>query len=180
MSGWKKARSVSRQLRKDRDGVAAIEFAVIAGFLCVAISNVTDTGIYLYTRMEVENAALVGTMQALKTCDASHVPATTKCNGLTAAVTAAIQSTSLGTAVTLSGGAVTEGYYCVNSSNTLEYVSTVSNKPESCSAVGMPALYPADYLTVTVTYTYTPLFTGISVGGLFTTPIVKAAMVRML
>lgn len=183
MSGWQKTCVVSRQLRKDRSGVAAIEFAVLAGFLCLAVSNVTDTGIYLYTHMQVENAALVGTMQALKTCNSSHVPATTKCaslSSLNAAVTAAVQSTSLGTAVTLSGGTVTEGYYCVNSSNALQRVSDVSSKPADCTAAGMPALQPADYLVVAVTYSYSPLFNGISVGGLFTTPIVKTAMVRML
>jgi hypothetical protein len=114
--------------------------------------------------MQVENAALVGTMQAWKTCDASHLPATTKCGTLSSlnnAVTAAIQSTSLGTAVTLSGGTVTEGYYCVNSSNALQLVSDVSSKPADCTAAGTPALY-GRLPSCGVTYSYTPLFNGIS------------------
>jgi len=180
MFGWKQVRVALSDLYRDRRGVAAVEFAFIAGFLSLAIVNVSDTAIYLYTRMQVENAALVGTMSALKACDPSHLPATVYCSGLTAAVTAAIQSTSLGSAVTLSGGAVTEGYYCVNSSNVLQSVGSVSSKPSDCSAVGMPTLQPADYVQVAVTYAYSPLFAGISVAGLFAAPITKTAMVRML
>jgi Flp pilus assembly protein TadG len=177
--GWKTRRAL-KELRKDCRGVAAIEFAFLAGFLSLAVVNVSDIGIYLYKRMEVENAALMGTMSALKACDPNHLPATIRCPGLTAAVTNSIQSTSLGSAVTLSGGAVTEGYYCVNSSNALQYMSSVSNKPADCSAAGMPALQPADYVQVAVTYSYSPLFAGVSVAGRFATPITKTAMVRML
>ncbi|MPZ34777.1 MAG: hypothetical protein GEV13_27970 [Rhodospirillales bacterium] len=166
--------------RRDCRGVAGVEFALIGGFLCLAVVNVADIGIYLYKRMNVENAALVGAMSALKACDANHLPATVNCPGLTAAVTAAIQSTSLGTAVTLSGGAVSEGYYCVNSSNSLQYVANVSSKPANCSAAGTPALQPADYVQVAVTFSYAPIFTGLSVASLFPTPITKTAMVRML
>jgi Flp pilus assembly protein TadG len=180
MFGWKQTRAALRDLRKDRSGVAAIEFSFIAGFLSLAVLNVSDTGIYLYKRMEVENAAQMGTMGALKACDPVHLPATVNCPGLNAAVTAAIQSTSLGNAVTLSGGAVSEGYYCVNSSNVLQYMSSVSSKPADCTAAGLPALQPADYLQVAVTFSYSPLFQGISVAGLFATPITKTAMVRML
>lgn len=177
---WKRTRTALRTFRKDSRGIAGIEFAVIGGFLCVAIVNVSDISIYLYKRMQVENAALVGTMSALKACDPSHLPATVNCPGLTAAVTAAIQSTSLGNAVTLSGGVVTEGYYCVNSSNALQYMSNVSSKPANCSAAGMVALQPADYVLVAVTYSYSPVFSGLSVAGMFATPITKTAMVRML
>jgi Flp pilus assembly protein TadG len=177
---WKRTRAALRAFRKDSRGIAGLEFAVIGGFLCVAIVNVTDISIYLYKRMQVENAALVGSMSALKACDPSHLPATINCPGLTAAVTAAIQSTSLGNAVTLSGGVVTEGYYCVNSSNALQYMSNVSSKPADCSAAGMVALQPADYVLVAVTYSYSPVFSGLSVAGMFATPITKTAMVRML
>ncbi|MDP2330801.1 MAG: pilus assembly protein [Reyranella sp.] len=179
LSGWKRTRVALRAFRKDGRGVAGVEFAFIAGFLCVAIVNVSDVSVYLYKRMQVENAALVGAMSALKACDPSHLPATVNCPGLTASVTAAVQSTSLGNAVSLSG-AISEGYYCVNSSNVLQYMSDVFNKPANCSAAGMTALQPADYIQVAVTFTYSPIFTGISVAGLFTTPITKTAMVRML
>jgi Flp pilus assembly pilin Flp len=44
MFGWKQTRAALRDLRKDRRGVAAIEFAFIAGFLSLAVLNVSDTG----------------------------------------------------------------------------------------------------------------------------------------
>ena len=179
MSGWEQVRTALRHFRKDCSGVAAIEFAAIGAVLSFAMLNVCDISIYLYKRMQVENAALVGTMSALKACDPSHLPATVNCPGLTAAVTAAVQSTSLGSAVTLSGGVVAEGYYCVNSSDALQYMADVSHKPTDCSAAGMPALQPADYVLVTVTYGYSSLF-GLSASSLFATPITKTAMVRML
>lgn len=178
-SGWARTRRALRGFRKDGRGIAGVEFALIAGFLCVAVVNVADVSVYLYKRMQVENAALVGAMSALKACDPSHLPATVNCPGLTAAVTTAVQSTSLGSAVSLSG-AVSEGYYCVNSSNALQYMSDVSNKPADCSAAGMAALQPADYVQVAVTFSYSPIFTGLSVTGLFATPITKIATVRML
>jgi Flp pilus assembly protein TadG len=173
-------RATPEKLVNDRSGVVAIEFAFIALFLCLGVVNVSDTGIYLYKRMEVENAAQVGAMSALKTCDLNHLPATinSNCPALTAAVTAAIESTSLGSNVTLNG--ITEGYYCVNSSNTLQKVGNVSSpRPPDCTAAGMPALRPVDYLQVPVTFGYTPLFSGISVAGLFATPITKTTMTRM-
>lgn len=180
MFSWERIETAARSFHRDRSGVAAIEFAFIAGFLCLAVLNVSDIGIYLVKRMQVENAAQMGTMGALQACDPAHLPATVNCPGLNAAVTAAIQSTSLGSGVTLSGGAVSEGYYCLNSSNVLQYMSSVSSKPADCAAAGMPALQPADYLRVQVTYSYVPLFGGISVAGQLTTPIVKFAMARMI
>jgi hypothetical protein len=59
-------------------------------------------------------------------------------------------------------------------------VASVASKPADCTAAGMPALQPADYVQVAVTFSYTPIFSGISVAGMFTTPITKTAMVRML
>jgi Flp pilus assembly protein TadG len=174
-----KIEATPRDLLRDPRGVAAIEFAFIAGFLCLAVLNVSDIGIYLYKRMQVENAAQMGIMGALSTCAVTQIPATvgSNCSGLNAAVTAAIQTTSLGTGVT---GTISEGYYCMNSSNALVLVGPVTSaKPTSCSSVSMPALKPYDYIKVAVSFAYAPLFSGVSVGGLFTTPITKTATVRM-
>ena len=40
----------------DRRGVAAIEFGFFGVFLSIALANVTDVSIYIYQRMQVENA----------------------------------------------------------------------------------------------------------------------------
>jgi Flp pilus assembly protein TadG len=153
-----------RLLRRDSRGTAAIEFAGVASLLVVGVLNAIDLGYYMYQRMEVENAAEVGAQTAWKTCfDQSRMlPATTKCSGLNAAITTAIQSTSLGTSVSLTSGSPTEGYYCVDASNSLQPVGSLTAKPSDCSAVGSSTTSPGDYIQVAVTHNYTPLF-GITV-----------------
>ena len=163
----------------DRRGVAAVEFAFFAIFLSFALANVTDASIYLYQRMQAENATQVAVQAAWKACDLPKLPATTNCPGLTLAIQNAIQSTSLGTRVTLMSGSPSEGYYCVNSSNALQYVSDVSSKPADCTAAGTPTLQPGDYIQVQTTFTYAPLFPRLSVASTFPTPINRTAIMRL-
>jgi Flp pilus assembly protein TadG len=163
----------------DQRGVAAVEFGLFAIFLAVALANVTDTSIYIYQRMQVENATQVAVQAAWKACDPSKLPATTNCAGLTTALQNAIQSTSLGTSITLVAGSPSEGYYCVNASNALQRVSDVSSRPADCTAAGTPSLQPGDYIQVQTTFTYAPLFPGLSVSSTFPTPINRTAMMRL-
>lgn len=132
--------------------------------LAVGVLNAVDLGYYMYKRMEVENAAEVGAQTAWKTCydQSKMLPATTKCSGLNAAITTAIQSTSLGTSVSLVSGYPTEGYYCADASNALQSVGSLTAKPSDCSAVGNANTSPGDYIQVGVTFNFTPLF-GITV-----------------
>ncbi len=154
-------------LRRDTRGTAAIEFAIAGMLLVVGILNAVDLGLYEYQRMEVENAAQVGAQAAWKTCNdtSSMLPATQNCPGLTAAITAAVQSTSLGTGVSLTSGYPTEGYYCVNASGTLQSVGSLSSRPADCSAAGSATTSPGDYLQVGVTFRYASLFPGVTVMG---------------
>jgi len=163
----------------DRRGVAAIEFGLFSIFLAAALANVTDVSIYIYQRMQVENATQVAAQAAWKACDLAHLPATTNCPGLTAAMQSALQSTSLGSSVSMVSGSPSEGYYCVNSSNALQYVSNVSSKPADCTAAGMPSLQPGDYIQVQTTFTYAPLFGALSVASTFPTPINRTAILRL-
>jgi Flp pilus assembly protein TadG len=151
--------------RRDARGVAAVEFAIAATLLVSGILNAVDLGVYEYKRMEVENAAQMGAQAAWKTCydTSTMLPATQNCAGLSSAVTAAIQSTSLGTAISLAAGYPTEGYYCVNASGALQAVGSLSSKPANCSAVGNSNASPGDYLQVGVTYPYAPMFPGVTV-----------------
>jgi Flp pilus assembly protein TadG len=163
----------------DQRGVAAIEFGFFAIFLSLALVNVTDVSIYIYQRMQAENATQVAAQAALKACG-SQLPATTSCAAVLAtAVQNAVGSTSLGTRVSLISGSPSEGYYCVNSSNALQYVSNVSSKPADCTAAGMPSLQPGDYIQVQTTFPYAPLFPGLSVTSTFSTPINTTAMMRL-
>lgn len=163
----------------DRRGVAAIEFALCTPFLILALVNVTDVAIYIYQRMQLENATQVAAQAAFKACTPSQLPASTNCPGLAAAVQNALQSTSLGAQIALQSNSPSEGYYCINSSNSLQYVSGVSSKPADCSAAGMPSLQPGDYIQVQTTFSYTPLFPSISVTTSFPTPILRSAMMRL-
>jgi Flp pilus assembly protein TadG len=163
----------------DQRGVAAVEFGLFAIFLSLALVNVTDVSIYIYQRMQAQNATQVAAQAAWKTCNLSSLPATTNCPGLTTAMQNALASTSLGTSVSLVSGSPSEGYYCVNSSNGLQYVSDVSSKPADCTVAGMPGLQPGDYIQVQTTFAYAPLFPGLSVTSTFATPINSAALVRL-
>ena len=168
-------------LGPDQRGVSSIEFALFAGLLSVGLLNTVDLSLYIYKRLELENATQMGAQAAWKKCDGpTKLPATINCSGLTATITSAVQSTSLGNKVTLQSGSPAEGYYCVNSSGLLQYVGAVtSSKPSDCSAAGMAALTPSDYIRVTTVFSYAPLFPGMTVASTFTTPIVKTSMMRL-
>ena len=47
----------SRAAWADQRGVAAIEFGIFSILLFASLANVTDVSIYIYQRMEVENAS---------------------------------------------------------------------------------------------------------------------------
>jgi Flp pilus assembly protein TadG len=152
------------RLWRDTRGVAAVEFALGTLMLAVGLLNVADIGLYTYSTMEVDYAAQMGAMTALKKCNTtSLLPATQNCSGLSAAITTAIQSTTLGTAVTLAAGSPSENYYCINTSNALVVEGTLASPPSDCTAAGEPTYRPGDYLLVQVSYSYSPLFAGVSV-----------------
>jgi Flp pilus assembly protein TadG len=165
----------------DKRGTSAIEFSFFAGLLSFALLNVVDISIYIYKRMQVENAAQMGVQAAWQACDPNNgqLPATTMCSGLTTAITTAIHGTSLGSSVGLQSGSPAEGYYCLNNSNALQYVSSVNSKPADCTAAGSPSLQPEDYIQITTTFAYAPLFPGVTVAGTFPTPITKTSLMRL-
>jgi Flp pilus assembly protein TadG len=156
------------KLTHDERGLAAVEFAVVAMLLVVILGNGVDFGGYQYRTMQVQEAAQVGAQTAWSVCNTpSLLPATQNCSGLNAAVTTAIQSTSLGTRAALASGYPAEGYYCVNASGALQSVGTVSSKPADCSAAGNASTSPGDYIQIAVTTAYAPIFPCFSVIGLW-------------
>jgi Flp pilus assembly protein TadG len=173
---------LARYLRRfgaDRRGVAAVEMSLVTSAFAVAMFNAVEVGRYAYILMEAEQATQAGAQAAYVTCDSQHVPATQNCPGLNAAVTTAVQSTTLGTHVTLNG-AIDEAYYCVDSTGALVYASDLASKPSDCSAYGSTGLAPVLYLQVHTTYTYAPIFTGFTIAGNFPTTVQKTAWMRML
>ena len=165
----------------DQRGTAATEFAAAAMFVVIGVLNAVDLGLYEYQRMEVENAAQVGAQAAWKQCNdtSSMLPATLNCSGLNSATSAALQSTSLGNAVSLTSGYPAEGYYCVNLTGVLQRVGSPSSRPSDCSAAGNPNANPGDYLQVGVTYAYSPLFAGLSIMGAGPSAITMITWMRL-
>lgn len=167
---------------KDIGGLAAIEFALIASFLAVSLLNVSDLAIYMFDKMELENATQMGAQSAWATCTGTsgQLPATVNCSGLSGAMTAAIQSTSLGTAPTLVTGYPSEGYYCVDGSGTLSLVGAVTaSEPGDCTAAGSSSTKPGDYLAVRASYRFTPLFGGVSIASFLPATISDTTWVRL-
>jgi hypothetical protein len=95
-----------------------------------------------------------------------------------AAITKAAQSTSLNTAVTVTS--TTQGYYCVNNSNVLVSVGTYpGTKPTDCGSVGSSSDTPGEYVKVTVSYTYTPIFPAVSIVNALNATITRTAWMRL-
>jgi Flp pilus assembly protein TadG len=177
-----RSKPMFRRFRYDTQGTAAIEFAGASMLLVLGLLNSVDFGFYEYRRMEVENAAQVGAQTAWNICNdiSTMLPATQNCPGLNAAITTAIQSTSLGNTVSLASGYPAEGYYCINASGTMQSVGSLSSKPADCSAAGDPSTSPGDYIQVGVTFTYAPLFPGVTVmSGWGITSISKTSWMRL-
>jgi hypothetical protein len=177
---FKRAHSFLRSAWRNCDGVSGIEFGLVAGVLVFLMTNGIDFARYFYLKMQVENAAQIGTQAAWKACDPAKLPAIILCSGLAGAITAAIESTSLGSSVQLASGSPSEGYYCVDAAGDLHPMGNLSTRPHDCSGVGMPHLKPGDYIRVDVTYAYTPLFSDLTVARFFSTPITASAQMRLL
>jgi Flp pilus assembly protein TadG len=154
-------------LAKAADGNVLIEFAFVAPIFVVLIVNILDFSTLIWDQMEVDYSSQMGAQAAYKTCSTGPLPAesTSNCPNLSTQVTTAIQSTSLGTAVTLATGSPSEIYYCV-SGTTLQSVATYpSSPPTDCTAYGNAGVTPGDYLEVDVTYSYSPSFAGLSLAS---------------
>src|SRR6186713_2460973 len=123
--------SSASALQTDERGASALEFAIFAGILAFGLLNTADISIYIYKRMQVENATEMAAQAAFKTCDPSkrYLPATLSCPGLTTAITQAAQSTALGAEVSIATGSPTEGFYCLNDAGTLQLVANATLNP---------------------------------------------------
>lgn len=171
-------RDFLRRFRRADAGSAAIEMALVSTFLCAGLMNGAELAKYGYSQMQLSNAAEAGASAALAACDTAHLPATENCPALTSAVTTAIQSTTLGDQVTLQGS-FTEGYYCVNLHQQLQYVQGPDDKPADCSAASNPSGAPALYLSMTITYAYPALFRGSTVVAALPQQMTRTSWMRM-
>lgn len=163
-------------------GAASAEFVLWLALLTVPLLSAVDIGMYAFQRMQTQIAAQAAVQYVWQKCDPNlgGVPAFSKCGDLSLAnITSAAQSTSLGTNVTVSSAK--EGTACPVSGDVPQWVGTPSTAIGTAPVSAACPLGPArpDYVTVTVSFAYAPFFTGVSVGGLLTTPITQTAWMRM-
>jgi Flp pilus assembly protein TadG len=171
--------SLVRRFAADQRGVAAVEAALVGMFLVAATMNVVEVSRYAYETTQVNGAAQAAAQSAIIACDTSKVPATISCPELANAVTAALHGSSLADHVSLNS-AVSERWYCLTNDSTLRDMSAANSKPVNCNDAGLTGGKPALYLKLTATYTYTPIFPGLTIVRTFDTTIRRTAWMRMI
>ena len=184
-------RPTLRGLLVGTSGSAALEMALWVGVIVVPLLSVTDIGLYGYRKMQVQVAAQQGAEAVRRACGFAAAPVTdtTQCaaSTLANAISSGLAGTSLGTDVTLASGYPIEGYYCVNNTTgvltavgTLGTTGSPPTGTATCTGVNTGSTAPpVDYIRVKVTYTYSPMFSSLSVGSLLTTPITGEAWLRL-
>lgn len=155
--------------------------ALIVPGIAFILLNVADIAMYTYARMQVDLGAHEAVGAARVLCSTSaQLPAKQNCGStLDSTMLSAAQSTSLSTRVTL--GASSEAYYCSDSSSVLQQVAAYNaTPPANCSGTitGSTAV-PGDYISVTASYTFTPVFPGASIASALPTTISRIAWMRL-
>jgi Flp pilus assembly protein TadG len=186
----KAQRRPNSKFAKDTRGSAAVEFVLWLALLIVPVLSIVDIGAYVFQKMQLQIASQAAVQFIWHTCDPNlgGVPAfsSTKCGALTLAdVTTSAQSTTLGTDIIVT--AVKEGGACTKADNTLTWVGTPTTTigstgptiPANCPSSTGSTTPPGDYVSVTVSYPYKPIFKGLSVGSLLSTPITYTSLTRM-
>jgi Flp pilus assembly protein TadG len=173
-------------------GTAAAEFVLWLSVLVIPILSAIDVGAYAYQRMQTQIAAQAAAQYVWHLCDYTigGTPAfdPAKCPKLSLNnIATAARNTTLGEGVTVTS--VREGYYCVDSAGVLHAVGAASSavgtaptapSPFTCASVTAGSTTPpGDYVSATVSYAFTPIFSGLSIGSLLTSPITQTAYVRL-
>jgi Flp pilus assembly protein TadG len=176
---------------RDRRAAAAAEMALVLPAIAYIALNITDIGIYAYSRMQVDLAAQAAAGAARVLCNTSapnrELPAQLFCAGLDPAIVAAVQTTSLGSRVSLTTTSGTihsnEAWYCASSTGQLQPSGGYpisSAPPDDCSGViSGSTTPPGDYISVTASYSFVPVFPGISVASLLPATITRTAWIRL-
>lgn len=157
-----------RRFIRDRSGAIAAETALVSGFLVVLIAQVLDFGWFVYCSVQVRMAAQAAAAEAAVVCSESDkLPATTNCQPTLADLKAKMQTAANQVSI---GGTITipsdpqEAYYCAHpATEELVFAGAVTSpKPADCTAAAGTTDTPSDMVQVTVNYTFSPLFPGLS------------------
>lgn len=167
-----------RLFLRDTRGTAAAEMALVFPIVGFIALNVVDLAVFTYSKMQVELAAQQAAGIARSLCTN---PSGANCGTTySAQISTAAQQTTLGGQVALVGDPA-EKYYCADTNGTLVLVATPpSAPPATCSAVvsGSTAR-PGSYISVTTSFTYSPIFPGASVVSYLSTSIQSTAWMRL-
>lgn len=170
-----------RRLSRDTGGAASAELALILPGIAFVLLNVVDLSTYIFVKMQVDLAAHEAVGAARVLCNTSaKLPATINCGStLNSTMTAAAQSTTLGSQVTIAN--TTEKYYCANATGTLVEVAAANGTPPAtCTGtVSGSTSAPGIYIRTTASETFSPVFPGASVTSLLTTPVTRTAWLRL-
>jgi len=148
---------------RDASGAAAMEFAIWLLVLAYPLLNVVDIGLYVYKSMQVSNAAQMALQSIFQSCGqvVAAPPLKTNCSTFSTAETNGLNTTSL-TAETIT--------------DTSECVSGIvkSGTQTACPSTA------GDYVSVTVSYTFTPAFGLASITNILGNTIVRTHWMRMV
>jgi Flp pilus assembly protein TadG len=133
--------SIIRHFKRDRSGVAAIEFALVVPMLMVLTMGLIDFSMYIGTRIELEQALRAGGQFALQ----DHTDTTT--------ITSAVQG-----ATNLSSVSVTVGGLACECTGGVTATCKGSNNYALCSDGSAPAAY----ITLSGSTTYDPIFLALA------------------
>jgi Flp pilus assembly protein TadG len=158
----------SQWAREDR-GAAAVEFAVWMVIIVWPLLNVVDLGVYVFQKMQVDNAGQAAAAQVFNNCGQTTLsPILANCSGakLTSGADSGAHSTSLGSDVT-----VAYKTECVGGTLKSGGDPSVTACPSGMSS--------GDYIGVTVSYTYHPVFPNLTVTSILDSAMGKIAWMRM-
>ena len=167
---------------RNRQAAVAAELALILPGIAFILLNVVDVSSYIWTKMRVDLAAheAVGFVRATCGDEDGELPATYPANNCSAtldtnmadAAETAISGVTLGT--------LTEGYYCADADGELHLAGTLENPDDDCSdQVAGSTSKPGNYISVTASYSFSPVFPGASVGSALPATITRTAWIRL-
>ena len=166
---------------RDTRASASAEMALVVPGIAFILLNVADLSTYIYTKMQVDLAAHEAVGAARVLCNTTpKLPAKQNCGStLDSTMLAAARSVTLGTNVNI--GASTEAYYCATSGAVLTQVAAYNAVPPAdCSATITGSIAkPGDYISVTASYAFTPVFPGASVAAILPATITRTAWMRL-
>ncbi len=171
MMRWTIAALRSRPLRRQRDGIAAVEFGLLAPVFVMIFAGTVDISGALIARTRLDGAVAAGTNQAI--VNASSVSSTggaTLASAIATMVSTSNNGTPAGTTVVVNNGpavTITNG--------TPASSGTASNADQCYCPTGAPPTWTwgsavtcgsscasggtaGKFVTVTASYNYTPLF----------------------